>query len=417
MVSSGWILYDVLPSKQRNLVLLFSPKENNSAKFYCDSYVLDLYVVTGMIQEVINKPKLNVTHNQVTNEKAIIDVTPAWFEPIKPSPPQQIQFPTYYDKSSDNDVRTYNCLPTYRSMIKETSKIDFHAEPFTPTVKNQETAVVVLNEVVHKLGARLTFTHNNFTYNDSDYRTACGVSNLGSIYSFLDSEGKFQTATFALHLNLDYNDIKRSPESLRKFVLAVIIDIHAIAECDKDFIRVFSVTGASSAFVKVGITVPNIIETRKVAESLKDRLNKIRLARPPNISDNASTLQSQVLSEQRSDILQYLIREDYDYKLEPALAYLQLQPSDFEPSYNRNYPDAREEIRVGYPYHFPQGWYRHALKVENKYPDGRAWLGMINGPGEWAVAYHGTNPDALKNIKDQGLLHKIVARDLRKSEA
>lgn len=31
------------------------------------------------------------------------------------------------------------------------------------------------------------------------------------------------------------------------------------------------------------------------------------------------------------------------------------------------------------------------------------WLGMSNGPGEWAVAYHGTAFDNLKSIGNTGL--------------
>ncbi|CAF5021155.1 unnamed protein product, partial [Rotaria sp. Silwood1] len=75
------------------------------------------------------------------------------------------------------------------------------------------------------------------------------------------------------------------------------------------------------------------------------------------------------------------------------------------------------ETRGGLPYYFPQGWYRHALKVIDKYPDDKAWLGMNNGPGEWAVAYHGTKADAVKDIKNKGLLHELVRVDLMKDEA
>jgi hypothetical protein len=95
--------------------------------------------------------------------------------------------------------------------------------------------------------------------------------------------------------------------------------------------------------------------------------------------------------------------EHYDYKLEPALAFLQLQESDFEPLYDRDYPVARKETRGGHPYYFPEGWYRHALKVVDKYPGDQVWLGMNNSRDEWAVAYHGTKSDAVRGIKDKGL--------------
>lgn len=343
-------------------------------------------------------PSQIVTPNQITAQRAILDVTPAWFEPVKPVPRAQIRFPINYNKDSSEDVRTYNCLSTYRSMMKKTARVDFIAEPFNSTIDNIETAVVVMNKLAHQLGAQLTFTNEDIKYNDSDYRTACGVANLGSIHSFLASEEKFLTAKFDLHLNLDYDEITASTETLRRFILTTINDISSIAQCNKDFIRVFSVSRVSSILVGFGITTPQLHETKKVADSLKERLNK----------------RSRV---KHQGILQYLFPEYYDYKLEPALAFLQLQPSDFEPRYNRDYPHAKERRRGGYPYYFPQGWFRHALRVVDKYPEDKVWLGMNNSPGEWAVAYHGTHSDAVRGISDHGLLHSFVTEDVMKSEA
>jgi hypothetical protein len=158
------------------------------------------------------------------------------------------------------------------------------------------------------------------------------------------------------------------------------------------------VSRVSSVLVGFGITTPQPIETKKVAESLKQELNHIS-------------------PSQRQDIFQYLFPEHYDYKLEPALAFLQLQESDFEPRYNRDYPHAKVETRGGYPYYFPQGWYRHALKVIDKYPGDQVWLGMDNSPGEWAVAYHGTKSRGARGIVDQGLLHSFVSEDVCKNDA
>ncbi|CAF1046677.1 unnamed protein product [Rotaria sordida] len=354
--------------------------------------------VVSVPTKIISKPTPIVTPNQVTTVKATVDVTPAWFEPVKSIPPEKIRFPANYNKNSPKDVRTYSCLSTYRSMVQNTKTIDFVANPFLSNVDNTETLVVVLNELAYQLGAHLTFTQANFKYNDSDYRTACGVTNLGSIHSFLASEGNYQTAKFDLHFTLNYDDIIASPKTLQNFVLRLINDICSLVGCDKDFVRVFSVKRTSSSLVEFGFTTTQRDETEKLAKSLKQQLNKISIA-------------------QRPDIFQYLFPEEYDYKLEPALAFLQLQQSDFEVKYNRYYSHADEEIRGGYPYHFPQGWHRHALKVDDKYPNDKAWLGMNNSPGEWAVAYHGTISKAVKGIKDKGLLHSFVTTDAMKDEA
>ncbi|MEQ2220468.1 hypothetical protein ILYODFUR_005808 [Ilyodon furcidens] len=68
-----------------------------------------------------------------------------------------------------------------------------------------------------------------------------------------------------------------------------------------------------------------------------------------------------------------------------------------------NLPDSAACVRGNEPYVRPKGWYRMALKVRGKYPDGDAWLGT-NGwrshsvPGEWPVSYHGTSLEGAKGI-------------------
>ncbi|XP_072539377.1 uncharacterized protein [Salminus brasiliensis] len=59
--------------------------------------------------------------------------------------------------------------------------------------------------------------------------------------------------------------------------------------------------------------------------------------------------------------------------------------------------------RGGEPYTRPWGWYRFALKVLDKYPDGNAWLGSYgwrsqSSPGEWPVSFHGTSIEGARGI-------------------
>ncbi|KAK5855331.1 hypothetical protein PBY51_005438 [Eleginops maclovinus] len=54
-------------------------------------------------------------------------------------------------------------------------------------------------------------------------------------------------------------------------------------------------------------------------------------------------------------------------------------------------------------YERPKGWYRMALKVKVKYPDGDAWLGTKGWsshsvPGERPVSYQGTSLDRARGI-------------------
>lgn len=78
----------------------------------------------------------------------------------------------------------------------------------------------------------------------------------------------------------------------------------------------------------------------------------------------------------------------------------------FDPKYDydfTNLSDSAECKRGDELYKRPKGWYRMALKVKGKYPDGDTWLGpdgwrSRSVPGEWPVSYHGTSVDGAKGI-------------------
>ncbi|KAK5883922.1 hypothetical protein CesoFtcFv8_020196 [Champsocephalus esox] len=78
----------------------------------------------------------------------------------------------------------------------------------------------------------------------------------------------------------------------------------------------------------------------------------------------------------------------------------------FDPQYDYDFTqlsDSAECMRGGEPYKRPIGWYRMALKVKDKYPDGNTWLGSKGWrshsvAGEWPVSYHGTSSDGAKGI-------------------
>ena len=78
----------------------------------------------------------------------------------------------------------------------------------------------------------------------------------------------------------------------------------------------------------------------------------------------------------------------------------------FDPKYDYDFTDlsdSSECMRGGEIYKRPKGWYRLALKVKGKYPDGDTWLGTRGWrnhsvPGEWPVSYHGTSLKGAKGI-------------------
>ncbi|XP_034149356.1 uncharacterized protein LOC117594751 [Esox lucius] len=78
----------------------------------------------------------------------------------------------------------------------------------------------------------------------------------------------------------------------------------------------------------------------------------------------------------------------------------------FDPDYDYDFTRLSTSsncLRGDEPYERPCGWYRMALKVLDKYPDGNTWLGpdgwrSESAPGEWPVSYHGTTIDGAKSI-------------------
>ena len=68
---------------------------------------------------------------------------------------------------------------------------------------------------------------------------------------------------------------------------------------------------------------------------------------------------------------------------------------------NRQDGWAEGEKRGGKEYYPPKGWIGIGLKVLDKY-DNNEWIGMVNSPGEWNVAYHGVGyfeeSDGVKRI-------------------
>ncbi|KAL0190463.1 hypothetical protein M9458_013161 [Cirrhinus mrigala] len=78
----------------------------------------------------------------------------------------------------------------------------------------------------------------------------------------------------------------------------------------------------------------------------------------------------------------------------------------FEPRFDYDFTRTRDNsicMRGNEPYKRPCGWYRIALKVLDKYPDGNAWLGVDGWrshtvAGEWPVSYHGTSIEGATGI-------------------
>ena len=88
----------------------------------------------------------------------------------------------------------------------------------------------------------------------------------------------------------------------------------------------------------------------------------------------------------------------------PLVEGIKLNSSLFDSRGNRNSGWPVGEKRGEMDYIPPLGWNGHGLRVSKKYDGGDdTWLGMDNSPGEWCVAYHGTNIKFAKSIIETNL--------------
>jgi hypothetical protein len=110
----------------------------------------------------------------------------------------------------------------------------------------------------------------------------------------------------------------------------------------------------------------------------------------------------------------------YTWEWKSVISFLQLQPTDFDTEFNVDYrvPGLEKTaMRGSETYNLPIGWYRHALKVNDKFPDGNVWLGHTNAEGEWPVAFHGTRSLVVRRIANTGVLSIDTESDRAKEEA
>ncbi|CAF1426154.1 unnamed protein product, partial [Rotaria sordida] len=254
---------------------------------------------------------------------------------------------------------------------------------------------------MQQFGAKLSFTTEDLSFEESAHRIATGVADLGSAH-LLASE-HITSAKFAVIIDLNYDEIARSEESMQQFLLAFVDAVAQDLSCENDFVRITSVERSKKrerkAEVNLVLTTPEKTKTEELANIFKNHARS-------GFSNNT--------------ILCYIKPDKYQCQWMLVLSYLQLQPFDFDPKHNYDYtkPGVPAELMRGdLPYYLPIGWFCHAIKVNNKYKDGSAWLGSSNGPGEWPVAFHGTKSTAVKGITEQGLLVSSVKKDYMIYEA
>jgi hypothetical protein len=129
-----------------------------------------------------------------------------------------------------------------------------------------------LNSFAEKHGCELMFTDEDHRFDNSIYRAACGIADLGSIH--LLATDAVQTASFCFVMDFDFNsEFQQSTEKVQTFVTNFCQAIATVLSCDTNNIRVFSISKMEKekkkSEVKFGVTSSEATKTEQLAETLK----------------------------------------------------------------------------------------------------------------------------------------------------
>lgn len=360
------------------------------------------------------RPVLQVRKVVMKKDEAIVEMN---IKSDESDEPQQNEDEDIVYPDGVTDRRPYQTVARYRRMMGKST--NFKEEPLLLGEDQSETTVIGLDAFAFAHGCDLIFTHEEHRFDNSIYRAACGVADLGSIH--LLAMDAIQTATFCLIVDLDFAAEFQQVESkveafVNKFCQAMAADL----ECDASNIRVFSIArnnkDKKKSDVKFGLTTPDMATTEKLAERLK-----VLFSSSNAVTSLLCSFQAHASSGFTGDkLLNRIMPRDYSYEWRSVLQALKIRPSDLDPAFNYDYrhPSTPSELQRGSTiYYLPRGWYRHALRVLDKYEKDPAWIGHVNAKGEWPVAYHGTKSWAAPGITQQGLKIDSIKMDAKRTEA
>ena len=213
-------------------------------------------------------PKLKMTSMIIGENSTQLSMTPKWFNPDdEETALKTIKYPPNVVKK-----HPFNTIARFRTaQPKNTSSNDFNSSPIEVKQDSTETLVLALDAFVQQFGGKLSFTNEDLSFENSAHRAACGVADLGSTH--LLSNEHIPSASFALIIDIDYDDLARSEETMSRFLLTFVDAIANDLQCDNDYVRVSSVekstTDRGKAEVNLVLTTPDKRKTEELAEILK----------------------------------------------------------------------------------------------------------------------------------------------------
>jgi len=215
-------------------------------------------------------PKLKVTTMIMGENLTKFDMTPDWFKPDDDTKVlKTIKYPP-----NIVEKRPYNTVARFRAVQNATADSnDFISQPIQVKENATETLILALDAFVQQFGGKLSFTNEDLSFEDSAHRVASGVADLGSAH-LLASE-HVPSAKFALIIDIDYDTLAKSEETMQNFLLVFADAVAQDLSCDNDYVRVSSVEkstkGKGKAEVNLVLTTPDKTKTEELADTFQVR--------------------------------------------------------------------------------------------------------------------------------------------------
>eukprot|EP00042_Codosiga_hollandica_P039933 m.338426 g.338426 ORF g.338426 m.338426 type:complete len:771 (+) comp55733_c0_seq6:48-2360(+) len=249
-----------------------------------------------------------------------------------------------------------------------------------------ETAVSLFVELMLNRGIRVDLVSmlpGDGQFVDAPDRAArTGFANFGALHQLASCGGAWR-ASFILRIHLDQSALSavksEDPTERSTFANKFRRDVASALHVEEGFIRVLGISASAPAEIKLDISSITRSHTTELADELVLQ-----------VQDPTSQIY-------KGHVTRSLVpQDDLVYEFTTAFTHMQLPLDLFDPSYNRDFGTSQyvlgqppNEDRGSEPYYPPTGWFRHGLKVSNKYDNNR-WLTMTNADGEWPVAFHGS---------------------------
>ena len=185
---------------------------------------------------ILNELKPKIVELYIGKNSTKLKMAPDWFERDDQS--ESLKNIVYPKGITENQERTFNTVARYRAAANRPNN-NFRQSSIQLNENNTETLIIALDDFVQQFGGELSFTNEDFTFEETTHRTACGVANLSSAH--LLATDYIPTAKFTFLVDLDYqSDLARSSETMQNFTLEFSKSIANVLDCPSDYVRVTS---------------------------------------------------------------------------------------------------------------------------------------------------------------------------------